>query len=104
MADDRTEFAVRDGRLIASAPSAIAGLIEVRGLGILRVGAMAEAPLDLVVDLVPPDGIERLPDAAWCEILGIRLPQVRLAPFEASAPAKVRLALARARGDIMEVR
>jgi len=46
-------------------------------------------------DLVPPDRIERLPDPARETLLGIDLPVVALSPFEASAPAKLRLALAR---------
>jgi hypothetical protein len=65
----------------------------VRGLGILRVPAIASAPLRLVVDLVAPERIERLPEPQFCELLGQSVPLLLLAPFEASAPAKLRLAL-----------
>lgn len=93
VADDRTDLALRDGRVFASAPAALAGRIEVRGIGILNVGAVVISPLALVVDLVGPGGVERLPEPSRTDILGLAIPLVRLAPFEASAPAKVRAAL-----------
>lgn len=100
VADDRSELA-RDGdRLIARAPAAIAGLIEARGVGILRLPPerlAAEAVIALLVDLVDPARIERLPDIAQEALLGVSLRRVALAPFEASAPAKIRLALVAAR-------
>ena len=47
----------------------------------------------LVVDLVPADEIERLPARRSEVILGLALPLIALCPFEASAAAKLRLAL-----------
>ena len=47
----------------------------------------------MVVDLVAPEELQRLPGAECVELLGQQVRQVSLAPFEASAPAKVRLAL-----------
>jgi serine kinase of HPr protein (carbohydrate metabolism regulator) len=93
VADDRTNLAVRDGRIFASAPAPLAGRIEVRGIGILTIGAVQESPLALVVDLVAAADVERLPEPAKADILGIALPLLRLAPFEASTPAKVRAAI-----------
>ncbi|MBX3497951.1 MAG: HPr kinase/phosphatase C-terminal domain-containing protein [Alphaproteobacteria bacterium] len=96
VADDRTELTREGDRLIARAPSSIAGLIEARGVGILRLPPQRLAPqatVALIVDLVDPARIERLPEAATEDLLGIALPRVALAPFEASAPAKIRLAL-----------
>ena len=92
VADDRTDLAVKDGRVFASAPAALAGRLEVRGIGILTVGAVQDSPLALVIDLVAPADVERLPDPTKAELLGIRLPLLRLAPFEASAPTKVHAA------------
>ena len=89
VADDQTRIARRGRTLTASAPTVLAGLIEVRGVGIAR------GPLAMIVDLVPPEHVERLPDPAEEEVLGVALPLLALAPFEASAPAKLRLALAR---------
>ena len=98
VADDRTDISVQGGHLVARAPATIAGLIEVRGQGIVGlppVRLAARAELALLVDLVPPARVERMPTPARETLLGIDLPVLALAPFEASAAAKLRLALAR---------
>ena len=69
------------------------GLIEVRGVGILRLDTFLEAPLALVVDLVPAAQVERLPEPRCETVLGLAVPLIALAPFEASAAAKLRFAL-----------
>jgi HPr kinase/phosphorylase len=94
VADDQTELR-REGDAVAMrAPPTIAGLLEVRGLGIVRVAAAERAWLRLVVDLVADHAIERLPEPCRCELEGVHFPVLALAPFAASAPAKLRLALA----------
>ncbi len=93
VADDQTELRLVGAELSMSAPATIADQIEVRGVGILRLPALRAAPLRLVVDLVPAAEIERLPEPRYCEFLGRKVPLIALAPFEASAPAKLRLAL-----------
>lgn len=92
ISDDQTFVASREGRLIASAPPPIEGRIEARGLGILSVNFEACAPLALIVDLVS-EAPERLPEPESLEILGVELPLIHLCPFEASAAAKLRLAV-----------
>jgi HPr kinase/phosphorylase len=96
VADDQTAL-IRQGKsLVGSPPGTLAGLLEVRGIGIVKVGRarlLARVPIALLVDLVSPDQIERMPDRARETLLDIDLPVVKLAPFEASAPAKLRLAL-----------
>ena len=92
VADDQVAIEARVERLIARSPAVIAGRIEVRGLGIMAVPHMDEATIVLVIDLVAPETIERLPEPARYALAGIDLPLIRLAPFEASATAKVRLA------------
>ena len=93
VADDQSELLRRGDRVVVRAPATIAGLLEVRGIGIFRLDALAEAPLALLVDLVPAEAIERLPARHSETILGVPLPSIALAPFAASAPAKLRLAL-----------
>ncbi len=98
VADDQTDLSRRGRMVIASAPARIAGLIEARGIGIVKLGRdqlVTRAPLALLVDLAHPERIERLPEPARENILGVDLPVVVLASFEASASAKLRLALAR---------
>ncbi len=93
VADDQSELHRRGDSVIVRAPATIAGLVEVRGIGILRVDALAEAPVALIVDLIPAETLERLPARRSETILGLALPLIALAPFEASAAAKLRLAL-----------
>jgi serine kinase of HPr protein (carbohydrate metabolism regulator) len=93
VADDQSELYRRGDELIVRAPTTIAGLLEVRGIGIFRLDALAEAPIALVVDLVADDAVERLPAPQTAAILGLSLPLVAVMPFEASAAAKLRLAL-----------
>jgi serine kinase of HPr protein (carbohydrate metabolism regulator) len=93
VADDQSELSQRGEMLIVRAPATIAGLLEVRGVGIVRVDALAEAPLALIADLVAPEQIERLPTPGSETILGLAVPLIALAPFEASTPAKIRLLL-----------
>ncbi len=95
ISDDRTELTVVDGRLLAAAPATIAGKIEVRGLGIIKVASVSEIPVALVITL--GDAVERMPpDDATHVIAGIPLPAVALDAFEASSAIKVELALRRA--------
>ncbi|UUX51828.1 HPr kinase/phosphatase C-terminal domain-containing protein [Nisaea acidiphila] len=93
VADDQTRLVRESGRLVASAPDTIAGQLEVRGVGIVPVDNVRRAPLDLVIDMVPPEQVERYPEAGSCTYLEITVPLLALSPFEASTPAKVRLAL-----------
>lgn len=58
VADDRLEILARDGTLFMQAPPTIAGMVELRGRGIVSRPHIAIAPVDLVVDLV--DKMERL--------------------------------------------
>lgn len=99
IADDRVVVAGPPGPPLASAPPPLAGLLEVRGLGILPLAAAARVdaalPLVLAVRLLPPGhSPERLPDPATIDLAGHRLPCLALAPFEASAVDKLWLALA----------
>ncbi len=103
ISDDYTDLETEDGRLVATAPAALYGLIEVRGLGIVRLPAASAAPLVAVVDLLTADQVERMPPARTEMILGVAVPLFRIAAPEASAVAKVRLIVKLALGAIMLV-
>ena len=94
VADDQVVLETEAGCLVARAPAPIAGKLEVRGLGPVSVDSVPLAPIRLVVDLTPGEMIERLPEQQVASILGVSLPVMTLDPFHASAPAKVRVALA----------
>jgi len=105
IADDQVMLR-RDGdRLIAcfpdSAPAALRGRLEVRGLGLMPVAAAAAVPLALVVGLQPGPPAERLPAPASADYLGVALPLLRLDPFAASAAPQVRLAVRTPRRSII---
>jgi len=86
VADDRVLVWTDGGRLYGRAPDTLAGLIEVRGVDVLRVQPVAFCEIVLVARLQTP---ERIPDFATETILGAPMPLVEVAPFEPSAPAKL---------------
>ncbi len=96
VADDQVLVERRASDVVVAAPPTIAGRIEVRGIGLENVPFSSFASLALVVDLVPGASVERLPEPTLADILGVGVPLVRIAPFEASAPMKLALALQRA--------
>jgi HPr kinase/phosphorylase len=72
----------------------IEGRIEIRGVGICSVPHLMSAPLKIVIAL--SSDVERMPDDNRMEnMLGVDVPYLTLAPFEASAPIKVEMALRR---------
>lgn len=75
VADDRTLVVRRGGALIASCPPAISGLIEARGIGLIRVPPLARARLALAVDLDEGEG-DRLPPPRRMDLLGVALPRI----------------------------
>lgn len=93
LADDYTLLIREGGQIIAAPPDEIAGKMEVRGVGLVEMPCVREVPLALVIDLVGEAEVERLPDPRDTEIEGVKLPLLEMWPFEASAAAKVRLAL-----------
>ena len=101
VADDQTRLQPDGDSLMARPPGTIAGMLEVRGLGLIRLPYVKRVPLDLVIDLTIPSEVERLPEANTLELLGLTVRHLHLAPFEASAAAKVRLAMRTSTRDIM---
>lgn len=102
VADDRTDLTSEGGDLMARPPAVLSGLIEVRGIGILRLHAdqvLAAVAVRLVVDLVPAIAVERMPETLFDILCGIRIPLCQLTAFEASTPAKIRLALGASRAS-----
>jgi HPr kinase/phosphorylase len=83
--DDRVLVWPQAGELIVRPAPALAGLIEIRGLGIRRCEFAAEAPIGLVVDLNAADA-ERLPppDALQVSLNGILIPRI---PVKQGFPA-----------------
>jgi len=79
--DDRVHLDTSGGNLIVRPPAELAGLIEIRGLGIRRIEHVGEAVVGLVVDLGADDA-ERLPAAEALTTLveGVELPRIPVNP------------------------
>ena len=103
VADDQVICrATAEGQVQASPPPALAGWLEVRGIGIVPLPYQESVPLVLVVDLLTADAEERdagerLPPVRTCSLAGVVLPWVALAPFQASAVARLHVAVREAR-------
>jgi HPr kinase/phosphorylase len=76
--DDRVHVDAAGGRLLVRPATALAGLIELRGLGILRRDHEACAVVGLVVDLNADDA-QRLPERRVAVIEGIALRRLPVA-------------------------
>jgi len=90
VADDRVLLWTAEGRLYGRAPDALGGLLEVRGVDVVRVPALAFCEVAGVVRLATA---ERIPDFTTETILGVAVPLLAAEPFELSAPAKLSRAL-----------
>ncbi len=90
VADDRVLLDASHGRLLAGPPGALAGLLEVRGLGLRRVAHEAPAQVGWVVDLAA-SGAERLPLQAdrITTIAGVPLPRIAIHACTDPAPVLV---------------
>jgi serine kinase of HPr protein (carbohydrate metabolism regulator) len=80
VADDRVSLDAVNGRVIATVPEAIAGMVELRGQGILRRPFISPVVVDLVVDLVAPVESPRMPGPGeqTAEVAGVYLPRLAL--------------------------
>ena len=95
VSDDQTLITIENEAMFARAPARLEGMIEARGVGIVRVPTKAWTRLALAVELAS-NRIERMPEGATWSLPGEgspRIPLVAFNPFEASAGAKLRLAL-----------
>ena len=86
--DDRVEIQNNKGCIKACAPEVLKGLLEVRGVGIIKTEYLEESKVDLVIKLTSGK-LERMPDNKEYEIEGIKMPLFYINPFEVSAPSKV---------------
>ena len=85
--DDRVHVEAAHGRVLVRPAETLAGLIEIRGLGIRRLPFEPVAAVGLVVDLGAADS-ERLPPpaSAVTEVAGIPLPRLAVAPGADALP------------------
>jgi len=100
VADDRTCVWASAGRPYGRAPETLFGLLEVRGLDLVRIPALDFCRIDLAVSAAAPGSTpERLPDPDALEVAGTRVPHLVLRLTDASAPHRLREALWRLGGE-----
>jgi serine kinase of HPr protein (carbohydrate metabolism regulator) len=90
VADDRVLLWAVEGRLYGRAPEALAGLLEVRGVDVVREPVVRFCEISLLARLGSP---ERVPEFTTETILGVAVPLLAADAFELSAPAKLSRAL-----------
>jgi len=86
VADDRVQLESCHGRLLVRAPETLAGLIEVRGVGIRQLPHESVAVVGGVIDLASADA-KRLPEQAEIEVAGVKLPQLKIAETQDPYPS-----------------
>jgi serine kinase of HPr protein (carbohydrate metabolism regulator) len=99
VSDDRTIVAAQNGQLIATAPQAIAGRIADRKHGIMTVPFAASTILALIVDL--DLGHEGRTREMTAQLLGQRLPLIRMEPVRPDTAHKAAQAVHAALGSIL---
>lgn len=97
ISDDQVLLEEFDGVLTATAPDAIKGLLEVRGIGIIKVQTtVAPVRVEMVIAHATSSGIDRIPEPEVIELAGLILPVHRIDLSSPLSAAQVRsLALIR---------
>ncbi len=95
VADDQVRLESTFDGLAASAPASLAGLLEVRGVGIVPIAFEPGTLLTLVVDLCERAAVPRMPEPETRSLAGCAIPLLRLYPHDASAPTKLILMISR---------
>lgn len=97
VADDQVDLTLGEGGLWGSAPKATQGLIEARGIGLIRLPFEPRVKVAVAVDLVSAE-VARMPEKRWYQPPqtfrarggALRIPLFALNAFEPSTPAKIR--------------
>ncbi|MCW5697049.1 MAG: serine/threonine protein kinase [Bauldia sp.] len=95
VADDRVQVWADDGSLFAAAPEGLGGLIEVRGIGLVRRPFRSAVGIRLVVDLLPVDECLRMPDARerMIELGGVGVHRLAVPHGSPDGAVRIRVAL-----------
>ena len=97
IADDQVLLQEEKGKLLASAPTPIKGLVEIRGLGLFEFPHLDHFPLSYEVRLRGQGSLERLPETQEnVSYLGVKLPIFYMTGRESSDLAKLNLLVNRA--------
>jgi HPr kinase/phosphorylase len=93
IADDQTILILEKEKIMATAPLALKGLMEVREVGICSLSYQDKSPLKLCVDLCEENQLERLPKCNFAKHHGLRIPLLKLKKNDPLGAIKVELKL-----------
>lgn len=96
VADDRVVLTARNGAAWGQASPVLAGQVEVRGVGVVRLPYLDACAIALVVALVTPAAVPRLaPEAYWAETPPdcAPVPEIALSLEDPAFEARLRVAL-----------
>ena len=91
ISDDQTALSQEVGEIVARAPLALKGLMEVRGIGICQFPCQEKSFLNLFVEICDSIEVERLPESSFVEYYGIRVPYLKLLKGDPLGAIKVEL-------------
>jgi HPr kinase/phosphorylase len=96
IADDQVVVAESGVNLLLSPPPTIAGLLEIRSIGIVTVRHISNIVLSLIVDLMPWSEISRMPDVKelFTTFEGHHIQHLFVDAFDPAAPSRIRAYLA----------
>ena len=94
VSDDYVDLNGADGMLLARPPQVIAGRLEARGIGLLTLPYQAPVEVGLIIDLVPREAVERMPEAAFETIEDVAIRKLALYAFDGATVAKIKMFLA----------
>ncbi len=80
VADDQVTFSLQSGLVVGAPPPPLAGMLEMRGIGIVRISdALPRSLVHLIIEL-DASVTDHLPEQQRMELLGVSLPYLRIAP------------------------
>ena len=91
IADDQVIIKSVGEILQLSSPDKISGLIEIRGVGVVRIKYVSGVPLGLILDINPRKKLKRMPITKKELIGNISIPVITIDAFESSAVAKIKV-------------
>ena len=93
IADDQVVIKAVGQELYLSPPDSLSGLIEVRGVGVIKIEYVRDIRLCLIVELDPRNEIQRIPKIKEELIKKIPVPVINMYAFESSVLAKIKIIL-----------
>lgn len=93
VADDQTLISLKEGKLTVQSPSALKGILEVRGVGLCPFPIQENSCLQLCVEICEKETLERLPEPLFIEYHTVKVPLLKIGKYDPLGAIKVELKL-----------